>query len=226
MGDYEIGRDLQELRSRVERLEGLLGEHRAPSIMRGKGRVERLGISPGVELHKEPTVWKTERGMAVPPFFNAILGLSPGLKLDSAQSKSWTCQPEPLILNVNWDAGGSDEFYRLHSQLFSLFRATDPNTGITTCSVFFDATLAASGKAASHGLHPGALDGILGALYFNITLANNLGGSLHYQAGSPYWVNCHDNRAFSAVYNVNPGLYDIVAGATWQISGQGFVDRC
>jgi hypothetical protein len=217
MSDYEIGRDLQELRSRVERLEASLGEHRAPSILRGKGRVERHGILPGVDLHKEPTVWKPERGMAVPPFFNAILGLSPGLKLDSAQSKTWNCQPEPLSFNVNWNAGGSDEFYRLQNQLFTLFRATDPNTGITTCSASYDATLVASGKAASH-------DGSLS--YFSITLVNNLGGSLHSERGSTYWVNCHDNRAFSAGFNINSGLYDIVAGATWQVSGHGFVDRC
>jgi hypothetical protein len=171
-------------------------------------------------------VWKPERSKAVPPFFNAILGLPPGLKLDSASSKTWNCQPEPLIFNVKWDAGGSDEFYRLQNQLFTIFRATDPNTGITTCSASYDATLVASGKAASHGQRPGALDAYLGELYFVITLVNNSGGSLHSQVGSTYWVNCHDNLPFSAGFNFNPGLYDIVAGATWQVSGHGFVDRC
>ena len=51
---------------------------------------------------------------------NSVIGLPPTLKFDLSESQTWQCHPEPLILYVNWAAGGSDEFYRFQDQLFSL----------------------------------------------------------------------------------------------------------
>ena len=219
MSDYEIGRDLQDLRSRVERLEESLGGRHAASQMLGMGSSERHQTRAGVELNAKPSIWESDKH--VPLFINALLGLPSGLKLDGAQSKTWTCYPEPLILYVNWNAGGSDEFYRLQNQSFTIYRVTDPNTGTTTSSAWYSAQLVASGKAKPQVPYSGQL-------YFDIQLLNGQGGLLTTISGysARYIVDCHDNRPFFQGGGFNPGLYDIVAGAHWQISGVEYVDRC
>src|SRR5215467_1688700 len=145
--EYEIGRDLQELRARVERLESELGGSRDRSRVRPSGVAEAQRTAAGVEPQKAPLVWKLHKDAELPAFVHGMLGLRPGLKLDAAQSKTWLCHPEPLILSVSWSDGGSDEFYRLKDQTFSIVRVTDPNTGVTTATASYDARLIASGKA-------------------------------------------------------------------------------
>lgn len=222
MSDYEIGRDLQELRSRVEIVEAAFGIRQGPTRMRGTGRVEGHRTAAGVESKMKPIIWKSAKNVQAPPFLNALLGLPHNLNLDSAQSQSWGCFPEPLIQNVNWSDGTSEECYRLQNQLFTIYRATDPNSGITTCSANYTATLLASGRAKAHEPYSGQL-------YFNIRLVNAQGGLLQYVTtypGNSYIVDCHDNYFFSKGGAFNPGLYDIVAGATWEISGFESMDHC
>jgi hypothetical protein len=55
MSEYEIGRDLQDLRHRVEVLEG---GARGPGA---KGRMERFAIAPGIDLRTKPTIWKQKK---------------------------------------------------------------------------------------------------------------------------------------------------------------------
>jgi hypothetical protein len=218
MSEYEIGRDLQDLRRRVEVLEcgaqGLGPERSA------KGRMERFRVTPGIDTQIAPIAWKPRKDERLPPFANRLLGFPTTLKFDSAQSQTWRCQPEPLIITVNWDAGGTDEFFRLQDQSFTILRATDPNTGITSASGFYEARLVASGMATN-----GDQDG---QLRFDITLRNAQGGPVGspgtYQ-GDYFWVSCRDNRDFSIGGDFNPGLYDLVAGANWDIPGF-HVHRC
>ena len=232
MSDYNIGRDFQELRSRVERLEryweqqgGLLGA--------AKAGVAAHRLSGGVDQQKEPILWKAEKHSHLPPFMNSLLGLPAGLKFDLApESKTWHCYPEPLILSINWDAGGSAEFYRLQDQLFSVIRVTDPNSGITTATANYTATLVASGKAKSHevtapGPYPGSGVSLgLSTSRFDFRLLDAVGGALNLYDGSLYSISCNDRYPFNQSWNFNPGLYDLVAGANWQITGIQSVDRC
>src|SRR5215468_9145835 len=78
MSDYEIGRDLQDLRSRVERLEESLGGRHAASQMLGMGSSERHQTRAGVELNAKPSIWESDKH--VPLFMHALLGLPSGLK--------------------------------------------------------------------------------------------------------------------------------------------------
>jgi hypothetical protein len=138
MNEYEIGRDLQDLRSRIEALEG--GAHGHGANRFAQGSMERLAVAPGIDAHAKPIVWKQHKDAQLPPFANRLFGLPPTLKLDSAVSHTWTCTPEPLIVTVNWDAGGTDEFFRLVGQTFTILKATDPNTGITSAAATYEGT--------------------------------------------------------------------------------------
>lgn len=217
MNEYEIGRDLQDLRSRIEALEG--GAHGHGANRFAKGSMERLAVAPGIDAQAKPIVWKQHKDALLPPFANRLLGLPPTLKLDSAVSHTWTCTPEPLIVTVNWDAGGTDEFFRLVGQTFTILKAADPNTGITSAAATYEANLIASGKATNVND---------GAFYFEITLRNAQGGPLgspNIYPGNSVLVNCRDNRDFSVGGAFNPGLYDLVAGANWYFTNFR-VHRC
>lgn len=220
MSEYEIGRDLQDLRRRVEALEG--GAHGHGAERPAKGRMEKFRVAPGIDSQIAPIAWKPRKDAHLPPFANRLLGLHPTLKLDSAESQTWSCTPEPLIITVNWDAGGTDEFFRLQNQSFTILRATDPNTGVTSASGTYEARLVASGMANNvNNLSDGPL-------FFDITLRNAQGGPLGSPGAYPgniVWVSCRDNRDLSIGGAFNPGLYDLVAGATWDIPGFR-VHRC
>jgi hypothetical protein len=215
MSEYEIGRDLQDLRSRIEALEG--GEHGAERS--AKGRMERFRVAPGIDLQAAPIVWKQKKDAHLPPFANRLLGLHPTLKLDAAESTTWSCTPEPLIITVNWDAGGTDEFFRLQSQSFTILRATDPNTGITSAAATYEAQLIASGKATNVND---------GGFFFEITLRNAQGGPLGSPSiypGNEVSVGCQDNRDFTVGGAFKPGIYNLVAGANWYFTNFR-VHRC
>ena len=130
---------------------------------------------------------------------------------------TWSCTPEPLIVTLIWDAGGTDEFFRLVDQQFTILMATDPNTGITSASATYNANLIASGKAENPE-----------GFYMEISLLNAQGGPLGSPSiypGNSVFVSCLDNRPFSVSGAFNAGLYDIVAGAHWYFT-EFWVQRC
>jgi hypothetical protein len=229
MNEYEIGRDFQELRSRIERLESVLGDHSPEARVRNSGISATQEVSGGVPRHHEPVHWKSEKGMQLPPFLHRLLGVPEGLTQYDLipESKTWTCQPEPLILHVNWNAGGSDEFYRLQNQIFSIIRITDPNSLQVSCTATYSARLVASGRARSSPITAGRTPTQRSVSQFNLTLRDAQGGSLKGPIPSPHYsISCTDNHEFVHFFDFNPGLYDLVAGATWEISGAQVVDRC
>jgi hypothetical protein len=211
VSEYEIGRDLQDLRRRVEALEGGAQGREA------KGKIEKFRVLPETDPQMKPLIWKQKKGELLPPFLNRLLDFHPTLNLDGAQTQTWTITPEPWIINVNWDAGGTDEFCRFVGQQFTILRATDPNTGTTSASGWYEANLIASGLATN--IHDAPLS-------FNINLRNAKGGYVGWP-GTPgsfstFSVNCRDNLYFSmgGGFNPNPpgpGLYDLVAGASFDI---------
>lgn len=224
MGEYEVGRDLQDLRSRIERLEHGCGchghhhgqhdhpSHRATSV-------GRMLPSPeiGIDTERKPVLWKAEKAFKMPPVFAGLLGYGHHLQFDSAQSKTWGCTPEPLVLFVNWDHGGTDELYRLTNQVLSVYRITDPNTGTTTASVVYSAQLIASGRGKFARVnYPWPA--------FNGTLRNAGGAALSFFS-STIDFNCQDNKPFNVFGTFAPAIYDLVNGATWVLVG-GRVDGC
>ena len=70
MSEYEIGRDLQDLRHRVEALEGGARGHRA------KGRMERFAVAPGIDLRTKPIIWKPKKRRASPAVRKSVARLS------------------------------------------------------------------------------------------------------------------------------------------------------
>jgi hypothetical protein len=228
MSKYELGRDLQELRSRLDRLEQDCGHyHEKPD--QSPWRPEHPGLygkpagsvvhSPemGIDIEKKPVLWKADKAFKMPPLFAGLLGYGPQLMFDAVQSKTWSCTPEPLILYVNWTAGGTDELYRLVNQVFSVYRVMDPNTGVSTGSVVYSAQLIASGRGKFHYYN-------VPPPYFNGTLRNAGGAALGFFGGYIDF-NCQDNKPFNVFGKFAPGLYDIINGGTWYMTG-GNVDRC
>jgi hypothetical protein len=214
MSEYEIGRDLQALRSRVELLES-----------GGQGRRQTAGTSEGhraaagLDAQKKPIVWKQTKGVLPPPFMHNLLRLPHGIQADSAESQTWGCVPEPLILYVNWAGGATDEYCRFVNQSFSLMRFTNPNNGVTTAQYNYSAQLIASGKA--HNTWDAS------PLSFSVQLRDGGGGVVLYGGlGSNFWVSCNDNLIYGWGAEFNPGLYDLIKGATWQITGWQSVDHC
>jgi hypothetical protein len=210
MSEYEIGRDLQDLRSRIEALEGGAHGHGARSL--AAGRKERFRVAPGLDAQKAPVIWKQHKDAHLPPYYNRLLGFPPTLKLDSAVSQTWTCTPEPLIITVVWDRGGTDEWFRLVGQTFTIVKATDPNTGTVSAAATYEARLISAGKASNTKIDE--------PMYFDITLRNAQGGPIAYPSppqGNIVWASCHDNTDLTLGGSFSPALYEIVAGATWDI---------
>ena len=211
MGEYEIGRDFQELRSRIERLEAFREDDRMVSGRLGSGVATRHGGFSGVAANSRPIHWKADKREKLPPFVYSLLDLP--LMADVApETETWPWTPEPIVLFVTWDGGGTDEFYRLQNQSFTKTKWTTPNTGEVNAVAQYNATLVASGKAQDHPNNPNDA-----ALRFNVTLRNAQGGPL-WNFDTLFTVRCQDNKQFACGARFDPGLYDLVAGAT------GFID--
>jgi hypothetical protein len=105
MSEYEIGRDLQDLRSRIEALEGGGHGHAAQRV--AAGRMAEFSVAPGISREKPPVVWKPKKDVHLPPFLNRRLGFPPGLKLEAPETQTWTCTPEPLIVTVKLGRRGN-----------------------------------------------------------------------------------------------------------------------
>ncbi len=215
MSEYEIGRDIQELRGRLDRLEG---DSRGGPC--GPGR-SNLGtgrhFSSGGISHHEPARWQLKAGERLPPILLSHLGLPfPPVQLNAPlDSTTWPCHPEPLVQTVFWSDSGRDEFYRFVNQTFSFMRWTNPNTGEVSASVTYSATKIASGKAQNYYTS-----------FHNMAIAvRNSGGSPIFNFGDDIWVHCNDNTLFTISRPIDPGLYDLIGGATWEIHYSGIL-RC
>ena len=150
MNEHEIGREVQELGSRLERIEASLRVKPGYGGVNGDRGSSRYHKSSGGVAEKKPVEWKLKKGDPLPPLLSSLMRLPhlPVSKFDDPpQSKTWSASPEPLILIVNWSGGGSDEFFRLVNQTFSVTKWTDPNTGVESAVETYAATRIASGRA-------------------------------------------------------------------------------
>ena len=167
----------------------------------------------------KPITWQAEEYSSIPPFFNTLLGLPSDLKIDRAQSKSWTVIPDPLIQNVFWNDGRIEEYFRLQNQLVTLTRFTDPTTGREAAVANYTATVVASGKAKPDpNIFPNHM-------VFNLALQNAQGGFL-YEITGPFSVGCHDNRSFGQGGRLYPDLYDIADRFHFYFSGDIRLVHC
>jgi hypothetical protein len=229
MSLYEIGRDIQELRSRIERLEGS-DVNRREEGGRGEwsGRVS-IDQKTGVDFDKDPILWELPQGRQFPPFLATLFGYPPNVQFDIApESKTWTCVPEPLIINVIWDTGQVEEHCRFSDQVFSIFRIRDPNSGVVAANAVYSARLTQrNGRSVDYaGGNPGSP--YVPAHYvgpvFPITL-RAAGGAGLFSYYKNFTVTCGLNLMVNYSSDFPPGLYDLVTGATWQL-GSWRVLRC
>jgi len=214
MSEYEIGRDLQELRTRVERLEGKPARFNERSVKAGTLVSGQANIHPA----KKPILWSQRKGVEFPPFINGFFRFPPHIKLSGAQSQTWSIQPEPLILSVNWSGGGSDELCRLSDQMFSLIRFMDPNTGIVSAYFSYSAQLKASGKGYSAHLTNG-VPFPDNTMNMSIELKNAAVGVVASFESFPFGVKCSDDKSILNMHSFNPGLYDLITNFYFTITG-------
>jgi len=224
MNTYSIGRDVELLSCRLERVEASIGlspnqTARQPAGLSHEHRKHETGT------HREPHSWRPEKAVRLPSFLYQAMGFPYGVFDLVPESITWHCTPEPLILFVTWSNGGQDEFYRLQDQSFSKIRAVNPNTGVVTCSVNYTAQLVAAGKGRSHEFYTPPSH-YISSSEFDLTLRNASGGSVGTFKSPPYSIFCHDNYLFFQTWNIDPGLYDLITGATWQIEGAQQIDGC
>ena len=232
MDKYSIGRDVQELRSRIEWLEYAFpsGRERSDADRKPEWSGSISGdLKASVDFEKDPILWELEEGAEFPPFLFTLFGLPPDTQFDVApQSKTWTCVPEPLIIDVNWDAGGRDEHFRFSNQVFSIIRVTDPNTGIATATAIYSARLTArNGRSidyAGGNIGPPYVPSSYVGPSFHVTL-RNAGGAGLFKYYDRFSVGCGANHMVNFSGDFPPGLYDLVTGATWEM-GSWRVARC
>jgi hypothetical protein len=218
MNEYEIGRDYQELRARVESLEKC-NEQGMRSRSAVQGRTPDR-VPAAIDRKEAPLLWKAAKKTSFPPFVNRSLGLPSTHEFDDQpESKSWVAK-DPLLLFITWAAGGRDEFYRYENQMFSIFKFTDPNTGIVIANATYSAQLRASGKAKS------ASTGYPNWSVLVLMLHDASGGPLMTFETQRYTISCDDNYAINEYWPFNAGLYDLVAFPTWGVGGAQSVDRC
>jgi hypothetical protein len=225
MNEYEIGRDIQELRSRIERCEAALPrvaqrwDDRQPPDWSGS----IIGdLKASVDPERKPILWKLEKGAPFPPFLTTLFGLPPNTAFKVApESKTWTCVPEPLIIFVNWDAGGKDEHFRFSDQVFSIIRVTDPNTGITSATAIYSARLTQrSGRSVDYvGGNPNPppyVPASYAGPSFHVTLRSGGGAGL-FNYYDRFSVTCGANHMVDFSSDFAPALFDLVTGATWEM---------
>jgi hypothetical protein len=223
MGNCVPSQNADDLAARVEKLElMLLADRSRQSGGSGQSPSVRHNITTGPDPEKKPILWKQGKNEFLHPLMYKALGIPRGLPLDGAVSKTWSSVPEPAICTVIWDGGGTDEFFRLQDQSVTIFKYTNPNTGTTTCTASYSATLVASGKARINT----AVDYPFG--YFIMALKNAAGAVLVELPHDDfvYNVNCNDNRSFLYQKDVDPGLYDLIEGFHWWVDGSFRVFRC
>ena len=220
MNEYEIGRDYQELRTRVESLEKC-NEQGMRSTSAVQGRTPDR-VPATIDRKVAPLLWKAAKKTSLPPFVNRSLGLPSTHEFDvQPESKSWPAK-DPLLLFITWAAGGQDEFYRYENQMCSIFKFTDPNTGAVTANATYSAQLRASGKATSHFFYRVGYN----TSSLVLTLHDASGGPLMTFQTQQYSISCDTNYAINEYWSFNAGLYDLVAFPTWGVAGPQAVDRC
>jgi hypothetical protein len=213
------GHDLQELRSRVERLEATLA---SPACMgtHGTGIAqvgEKYYSAASISADTKPMTWQADEPSRVPPLFKAMLGLPLHAQIASAQSKSWAVIPEPLIQNVRWDDGRIEEYFRLQNQLVTFTQFTDPTTGMPAAVANYTATVVASGRAKPATSTT--------SMVFVLDLQNAQGGFL-FEIRSPFAIGCYDNRPFAVGGRFYPSLYDIANGFHFYFDGNIRLSHC
>lgn len=219
MNEHEIGREVQELGSRLEQIEASLRVKPGYGGVNGDRGSSRYHKSSGGVAEKKPVEWKLKKGDPLPPLLSSLMRLPhlPVSKFDDPpQSKTWSASPEPLIFIVSWSGGGSDEFFRLVNQTFSVTKWTDPNTGVESAVATYAATRIASGRAHT----------VVGQSAANFQLIlREPGGTPVGVYNDGFWVNCNENDLFLISHQFNPGLYDLVTGVSWNLSYSG-IGRC
>jgi hypothetical protein len=232
VSNYEVGRDIQELRSRIERLEGFPfggpGTAGTPEGRHGLGRIA-VAHEAGIHPDKKPIVWKPKAAVKLEPFLYGLLGVGSRLQFDvMPESQTWGCVPEPLIVNVTWSDGSTQEHFRFVNQVFSVIRVSDPNTHVTTATFIYSAQqIGANGSSIDYA---GGYQGppYVPSYYAGPSLFFTLrssGGAGLFSYSLNFSVPCHANQNVTLMHEFPPGLYDLVAGANWQFNSWS-VARC
>jgi hypothetical protein len=230
MNEYKIERDLQVLQSRIERLECAC-DNQSPEVQeRHAGISTPCAVPAGVGYHHEPLHWKPEVAMQLPPILSRLLGVPERIAQFDVhpESKTWK-EMRPLVLSVTWDTGGSDEFYRFQEvQMFSITRITEPNSGYISCWASYSAQLVAKPHIASKLFFEAGMGGAgVFESQLNIRMLGAQGQPLASLQSKPYHITCNQlDEPFFESWDFNPGLYDLVAGATWGVTGVQYVKRC
>jgi hypothetical protein len=214
------GHDLQELRSRVERLEATLTSPPCTG-MRSTGIAqvgEKYYSAAIISSGTKPMTWEADEPSRVPPLFKAMLGLPLNAQIESAQSKSWGVIPDPLIQNVYWSDGRIEEYFRLQNQLVTFTQFTDPTTGQPAAVANYTATVVASGRAKPDF-------GAGNSMVFVLQLQNAQGGFL-FEIRSPFAIGCYDNRPFAVGGRFYPSLYDIANSFHFHFEGNIRLVHC
>src|SRR5438045_3315317 len=92
MSDYEIGRDIQDMRARIERLESSADEglHGRAQDRSGSGRtvaIDEAGINP----EKDAILWKPQQPLRLQPFLYGLFGFVSRLEFDLVpEPRTWT----------------------------------------------------------------------------------------------------------------------------------------
>jgi hypothetical protein len=217
MNDYEIGKDVQDLRARLEQLEAGLNGRSEQNFKAGRGASAHHGVSGGLS-DAPPEHWKLEGKERIPPFAASLLRLPFPLpsRFDAPpQSRTWGCTPEPLIMTVFWSGGGTDEFFRLVNQTFSIFKWTNPNTGKVIATATYAATLVGAGRAHTQ---------FNSTNFMEVTVRAARGTPLQV-IGKNFSVACNENSLFIISAEIDPGQFDLIGGATWS-NTFNFIQPC
>jgi hypothetical protein len=209
MGEYDIGRDFQDLRSRVERLERVMGNDRTVSDRRTASVATAhlaSGVTTGTPIH-----WKLEKREHLPPSIYSNLGLPLTADLRDLEIMTWPWLPEPTI--VYSPLSSSSEFFRMENQSFTkiTFYHTG-NSGIIDVfyRAFYAATLVASGSFQDDPSTPPA-----SAMIFDLTLLDAQGAQIGLQPRAIFGVQCRDNHNFATPrWNIAQPDYDRISGAS------------
>jgi len=105
MNEYQIGRDLQDLRSRIDRIEaGVHGNHEMDDRY-GLGHASASTLMGAVS--GKPIAWEQPKAYPLPAFVTGFLNVEPALLQTLADVQTAGPQPNSMGIHLRDGAGGS-----------------------------------------------------------------------------------------------------------------------
>ena len=218
MNEHEIGREVQELGSRLERIEASLRVKPGYAGVNGDRGSSRYHKSSGGVAEKKPVEWKLKKGDTLPPLLSNLMRLPhlPAPKFDDP--------PQRRLGPFTRAVDSHRQLVRRRIRRILSARQSDLLGYEVDRSEYRRRVGGRDLCRDTHSLGQGAHPRWPVRANFQLILRGP-GGTPVGVYNDGFWVDCNENDLFLISHQFNPGLYDLVTGVSWNLSYSG-IGRC